>query len=377
MLKNRLYRKCRVCGTPWLVSRMFKWGNGGAMGLKFHDIKRMVFLNASIYDDLVEGMTEAIGIPIWHVVYESVRSAGLATLEELFRTDRRLGRLKDFRLIRRPIIEFYNLLSALQGYGYSKTKKIAYRGDEGRALFRSPFNLYFLAGAVVSAFEALDHHPFDYEWEKLGPDEYLLTCSRAEGKPDISESLVQLPPVVMEGDIKLERCPKCGIPMRAAELFEFNINEGIFVNTRSRERYCTFVSTMLPPIFRMLAEELGDEVYDMLVDTHSNWTITHLSRLGVTGIDSILNVKEAEQALREYLIDFPVLGYGNPRYFTLGEESCLITIENPFFTEMLAGTLLGLYKGLYGHEAKIEWEEIGKNMIEYNIKRVPVSPEAV
>lgn len=373
MVRKLLYRKCSECGTPWLVSRMYKWGNGGAMGLKFHDIKRMVFLNASIYDDLVNGLNEVIGMTIWHIVFESVRNAGRASLEELFQTDKRLGRLKDFRPVRRPIIEFYNHLAGIMGYGYSETKKVVSKGEAGIAMVRNPFNIYCVAAVVVSAFEALDHHPYECEWEKQGPDEYVITCRRAEGKPDVSERLVQLPPVVMEGDIKLERCRKCGIPVRAAELFEFDTDKGAFINTKTKERYCTFVSTMLPPVFRELAHEIGDEVYDMLVDTHSQWTITHLSRMGVTGIDSVLNAKEAEQALREYLIDFPVLGYGNPRYFTLSEESCLITIENPFFTEMLAGTLLGLYKGLFGNQAKIEWEEIGQNMIEYKITRVPAS----
>ena len=59
MSRNFLYRECRECGTPWIVRKLYKWGNDGTMGLQFRQVKRMVFLNACLYDDLMECARDA------------------------------------------------------------------------------------------------------------------------------------------------------------------------------------------------------------------------------------------------------------------------------------------------------------------------------
>ncbi|MBN1288452.1 MAG: hypothetical protein JXA49_02305 [Actinobacteria bacterium] len=367
MFRKYLYKECRECGTPRIIRMMYKWGSDGTMGIKFREIRRMVIINASLYDDLVEEVNRKLGIPVWHIVFESVRNSGRISMEDLFHSDFLLGKMKKYLWARRLIIHFFHELSALMGYCYSETVEPA-RENVRSAYIKNPFNLHCVAGAIVSAFEALDGFPFGYDWDRIGGDEYIISIKPIEEKPEISRRLDQIPQTVIEGKLNLERCPACGAPRRISELFEWRLDEGILTHKKSKDRFCAFVSTTLPPIFDEISRELETDMSGFLVDTQCEWTIAHLSRLGVTSIDSILNSREAKLAFREYLGDFPVYGYGNPVAFDIEEGFYSITIENPFYIEMIAGTLLGLYKGLFQKEAQIEWEAVEENKVTYVLR---------
>ncbi|MBN1288454.1 MAG: hypothetical protein JXA49_02315 [Actinobacteria bacterium] len=374
MLRKQLYRGCKKCGTPWIAGKLYKWGNDGTMGLRFRQVKSMVFLNASLYDDLMREINKEIGVPIWHLVLESNRNAGRTSLEDLFNQDDLLNKAKRYRVTRRLVINFYHELATLMGLGLSKTEKIVSR-EYGIARVKNPYNLYGLAGTIASAFEALDQLPYNCAWEEVGDSEFLMTCRRTQDKDVLRERLEEDVPNVLEGDIMLERCPACRTPIRVGELFEWRYEEGVLINRKSRDRWCTFVSTTLPPIFRELAKELGDDIYDFLVTTQSSWTIAHLDRLGVTTEGSSLSIENAKDAFLEYLTDFPVFGYGNPVASRIEEHSCSITVENPFFVEMLAGTLLGLFEGLFERKADINWEKTDEHKVVYTIEERKQRPD--
>ncbi|MBN2169015.1 MAG: hypothetical protein JW738_07205 [Actinobacteria bacterium] len=369
MLKKYLYKPCRECGTPRIVRMMYRWGNDGTMGIRFRETKRMVMINSSIYDDLVDEINRKLGISVWNLVFESLRNAGRAVLEELFQSDFLIGKLKKYLWARRMIIHYFHELSALLGYSYSKTIEPS-RENVRSAYVKNPFNTHCMAAAVVSAFEALDGFPFGYDWDRLGPDEYIINIKPIEEKPEFSEHLEQEPAKVIEGKLDLKRCTVCGIPKRAAELFEWDLREGVITNRISKDRFCTLVSTTLSPVFNEISKELDMDMKEFLVSAQCSWTIAHLSRLGVTSIDSILDTKEANLAYRKYLGDFPIYGFGNPVSFDIEDGYYSVTIENPFFTEMIAGILLGLYEGLFRSEARIEWETAEENKVIYSIRTV-------
>ncbi|MBN1288453.1 MAG: hypothetical protein JXA49_02310 [Actinobacteria bacterium] len=365
MFRNLLYRECRGCGTPWIVSKLYKWGNNGTMGIKFQDIRRMALLNASMYDDIVEDMNLEVGVPIWHLVYESYRNVGRMSLEGMFDKNSRLKKLKKYKFVRKRIGTFFNELAVVMGVCHSRTGE-RLSNLSHTAYIKNPFNLYCVAGSVVSALEALRGIPYDCKWEELSLNEYKITVMPLDEKPEVCQRLIDEPPTILEGDVSLERCKSCGVPLRAAELFEWQKDEGKLINRKSGDRWCAFVTTSLRPIIRELAEELGDGIYDSLVASQSEWTIGHLGRLGIT-IDCETGSKEAEEAFLAYLKDFPVFGYGNPSSVKIEDGSCSITIENPFYEEMVAGILLGLYKGLIGEEAGIRWKASGENKVVYSI----------
>lgn len=233
---------------------------------------------------------------------------------------------------------------------------------------KNPFNLYCVAGAIVAALEALRGIPYDCSWEELGLNEYKVTVWPVDERPEIAKRFIEEPAKIKEGHISLNRCSSCRMPKRAAELFEWRRNEGKLVNRKSGDRWYAFVSTTLPPIIRELAKELDDEIYNSLITSQRNWTIAHLDRLGVISGNSVLDSEEAGTAFLEYLDDFPVFGYGNPVDRSIEEDSCSITVENPFFVEQLAGILLGLYEGLFWKQGDIEWDEIGENKVTYRIE---------
>lgn len=337
------------------------------MGIKFHDIRRMVFLSASMYDDIVDNLNLEVGVPIWHLVYESYRNVGRMSLETMFEENSLLNRLRKYKWMRQIVGLFFNELATVMGYCLSRTGE-RLSDTSHTAYIKNPFNLYCVAGSVVSALEALRGIPYDCTWEELCLNEYMITVNVIGKRPEICERLIDEPPTVAEGAVSLERCRSCGMPLRAAELFEWKKDEGKMINRKSDDRWCAFVSTTLPPIIRELARELGDNIYDSLITSQCKWTISHLDRLGVIDADSILDNEKAEEAFLKYLDDFPVFGYGNPTVIDEEDGSCSITIENPFFIEMIAGILLGLYRGLIAAEAEIKWKTLDENKVTYTLK---------
>lgn len=338
------------------------------MGLKFQEVKRMVLLNANLYDNLVDDLNQEIGLPVWNILFEASRNSGKSSLEEMLSGRGFLKKAADFRVFRRMIIRSFNELAILMGFGSSKTEKII-PGEGGIAYVKNPFNLYTFTGAIVAAFEALDGIPYECTWKEISLNEFQVTCTNSESKSFAAPRLEEKVPVVVEGNIKLARCPRCNCPDLISQLLEWKYNDGIIINRKSGDRVCVLASTTLVAVFRELAEELGDEIYDSLISSQRKWTVAQLHNLNVASPDSTADDDKAKTAFLKYLEDFPVFGYGNPTTLDIHEDFCSITIENPFFVEMLAGTILGLFEGLFSRKGHISWE-IKDHKVNYSIKKL-------
>ena len=116
---------------------------------------------------------------------------------------------------------------------------------------------------------------------------------------------------------------------------------------------------------RELAQELGNEVYSLLVSAQRDWTIEHIELLGKTRAMKGMELKEA---LRSYLEDLPIFGYGNPVSLKAAGPEIEIVIENPFNEDFLAGILQGLYQEYSGRKSVVSCKETAKATASFVIK---------
>jgi hypothetical protein len=364
MAKRYSLMRCRECGFPRMVSFFIKC-NGTMTQLMRKDF-RVVILHFGFLDNLFSNIESKLGISIEHIAFEAQRNASKETFQAF--TEHIPGVRFFLRpgFVKRMGVEQFNKVGVITGQCHSET--LEYKpGIIGVARMRNPFNFGLMAANVVGAFETLEDMPFTHTWEQESADSYIIRVKPTGARAEIAERMELEHTAALPGGLVHERCPRCRIPRAISSHLKWMENDGIILDTRTGSRVIMLDGYMVTTVFREMAQELGDDINDLLVEAQCQWTIDHVGQLGLNDAGSPAASQELEKAYREYLKSMALYGIGNPVMFAMEDNTVSVKVENPYEVHIIAGTLKGLREALEKTASKVEWEEQSSNSVLYKV----------
>ena len=337
--------RCGRCGLPVYVRLAAVWNDDGTVTGRFVHKTRVVQAYCDELDYIIDGISERIGLDISKIVVEGERKAGLAFTDALLgKAHGAAGMVARNPLVMRAVFGF--VVRASKNAGFGDLRLVEVKRNRGlRIEITDSFNPAVMAGNILGSVEAYSRRPARVSWE--GDARHVVIT--VEDDPDqvrADERLAPRLPVALPGDYSVERCGRCHMPLEVSRRYSFDLARGIAFENGTGRRIVTVMIDSLNAVFDELAEELGDEVRQMIVDLESDY---------IRENTSMPAAPDENKAFEELLGDLRIKGMGNPTEISLADDELLVRIENPFNEELLAGRVLGFYKELLGEPARVKW----------------------
>ncbi len=344
--------QCPACGKPRLFSYAVGWLDNGTIVSRFRPAFRLVLVESALLEDIYQRIERILGMSIREIVFEAERAASIATIDSLVPDWLVKGFLRN-RLMMHPTSRVMEALARIAGLGdVHNVFYHVFRGALSRV--RNEYNRELFAAMVVGSFERMEGVVYDHAWIEMG-EELFIFINPAREKPEIAARMK--PEIVspLPGNRKLELCPRCGFP-RALDHLQWDYPHAIIMDERRGVRMSFVDCYAFSAVFRVLIEELGDDIVHIIVEAASEYTRCSIEETGL-----LRGNKGREDVYGDFLDLLPVYGKGNPVNSEIAENTLAVTIENPYSAYLLSGEFLAIYEAVEGHPGTIDiFDEVQK-----------------
>ncbi|MBN2027696.1 MAG: hypothetical protein JW854_13145 [Actinobacteria bacterium] len=335
---------CPTCGKPRLFNYAVGWSENGTIVSHFRPAFRLVLVESALLEDIYQRIEATLEMSIRELVFEAERAASIATIDSLIPDW--LVRVVRNRVMMHPTSRVMEALSRVAGLGdVHNVFYHVFRSALSRV--RNEYNRELFAAMLVGSFERMEGVVYDHAWIEMG-DELFIFINPAGGKPEIA-SRIQLqivPP--LPGNRRLELCPRCGFP-RALDHLCWDYPNAIIMDERRGVRMSFVDCYAFSAVFRVLIEELGDDIIPIIVEAAREYTLCSIEETG------LLRGKRGRKVIYEDFLELlPVYGKGNPVQSEIARDTLNVTIENPYSTYLLSGELLAIYEAVEGHPGTMD-----------------------
>jgi hypothetical protein len=322
---------CNSCGVPLMISKEQSWCDNGVIVQTSDTDHRMLFYESDNIDDLFEGIEDIIGLPVEHIVIESKAREVKAYVESMLSPlARKAGKLMGTNMM----VKRLSRMGRAYGYGdirlVSRGKKDS--GEEYITMsVRNPHSILFFCGENLGAWEAIQGQDHRVIREKVGENEYMVTNVAGEHPVELSGMLKTGTCTFTPGDISLDRCDECGVPLLVGA-YKWDLDEGIIVNPQTGRRMALFGPAGLEAVFSDLEAELGEAIPE---------TVIEAQRRHVKEVMADASLAVGDASYREMLA---MRGLGDLTDFDGNRDMLSVTIENSCLTLMTVGMLQAFFE---------------------------------
>lgn len=350
---------CEKCGVPRLVGWELDWSNNGVINSKSSPGSRWVFFESGSFDPIFAHIEELIGLPIKNIIMESRSNEARKYMARLFPADVReafasWGAREEmtaeksdavFKKTRNASIAVYDVARI---YGYAAIEPGELWDAKADFPWRTNYSsnpysesLYLAEGlGSCEAFEDRDMW-VDFSIEgntyhvRYFPSEHPLEL---KGMPKRTRYDFK------DGAIEYERCPGCGVPAEITR-YTWDLEKGCIKNPDTGRRMAIFGTRALDAVLFALADELGEEINDTIIEaqrafTKSDWSNENWRRQGADFKRII--------ALR---------GMGDLAVFEGDRTRLTLRIGNSCLQPLIVGNIQALVELAYGVErSTVSWE---------------------
>jgi hypothetical protein len=341
--------QCKECGVPVQVSKSQTWQTNGVISETKDPDHRMVFFESGNLQNVYRNIEAAIGVSIERIVVESQSRSTREYLEKLISP-----------VVRKLLALFYQGLIAtrmaniadLYGYGKMDVLEIKvqrlpfgdHKGDYMVMSVRKPYSIYRLTGDILGGMEASTGRACTASREDVDEDNYRFTMKAGSHPPELKERLGRKKYAQKNGNIELERCPSCGIPIGLAR-FKWDLENGIIADRDSGRRMAIFGPGAAEAAFEDLEAELGEAIPETVIDAQRQYVKASMKSEDYQNFTSEL---EEVLALR---------GLGMLTRFEAGDKLISVTIENACLHLWMVGIIQGLFElGIGKSSTTREWD---------------------
>jgi hypothetical protein len=333
-------KPCKQCGVPKLVYKGLIWHGNGTINEAKDPDHRMLFCESDNLEALFAGIEKIIGMSIEKLVIESKRRVTKEYLEKMIpATVRKL--IYTFRPT--LIAEKMAVIGKAHGYGNIEMVTIKKRTEKGDYLLMTiehPYSVRFFRGDNLGGMEAASGRECTVKEEKVGEDKYQLEMWVSAHPPELQERLKLNTYPLKPGDIHLDRCPSCGVPLAVAA-HRWDIDTGVITNPGNGIRMALFGPAGLEAVFNELEGELGETIPETIIEAQRLYTRENF----LVGEWLV-----GEEGLRNMIA---MRGLGVLTGFSVDENSLNMVIENPSIVHILVGIVKGLFEMARGVDSTI------------------------
>ncbi len=211
---KRHLKRCKVCEVPLAYSRFLRWfPNGTIVGID-KGRTRLVFMEVDLLNQIIDGISEAIGFDIQRIVVEAERRIGLSFIETLmpgFYASMGVTHLHRTMALIGPPSQF--IFDHVAGLGYGRFMLLSYKHRKRMTvLCRNPYNPGMLMGDSLGVWEFLEQKEGACRGEPQNGMFRINLEESGEPRTHLEGRLVPVNPVYAPGKQNYEICPGCRTP---------------------------------------------------------------------------------------------------------------------------------------------------------------------
>ncbi len=350
---------CPGCDLPWVFRYLVKWGDNGTIVTKMNPYFRVVLVESDLLDDIYERIEKAVGVPIRHIVIEAERAGGKATFDAM------LPKRFTWLMRNRPVLWVGARLIPILGRmaGLADAKVIfnhPFRGSLAR--IRNAFSPDIYTAMSLGAFESMEGVRYESTLVELDGDTYMMNMPTKQVS-DITERMAPEIVAPLPGELKVDVCPRCGLPVALSHL-RWDLPNARIIDTRRDVRMSFVDGYACSAVFRELVAELGDDIVPIIIEASHQYETRHIEETSL-----LAGERGRESKYDDFLSSMPATGQGNPVASEVSDNTFSVTIENPYSPYLLAGQLLAAYEAIENASGVVEVDEFAPQCI-----RVTVSP---
>lgn len=341
----KVTRTCGECGVPQGIARNLIWNANGTITQKGDPRHRLVFFESDNLDRLWNRLSELLGVTTDHIWEVVIASKSRATRAFLHRTlpmgVSLLARFIGYRSMIRTI-ESQGLV---MGYG-----KITVGGQYPRhgrpervtVYIEDPYSLPLFCGDFKGAAEVLEKHWASTTWQALDSRRHQVDVTMQEPRLEEESFVLKEEVAVKSGDMQFELCPVCGTPLDMKH-FTWDLEAGIIRDNRSGRRLAFFGTAGMLAVFDELAHELGERVFDAIVEVERENALAALS------------VEEASSGFEGLRYLAAIRGLGLVTSLELEEDRMSMRMSNPSIPGYIIGLALAVFELVTGKRGRYTW----------------------
>ena len=248
-------------------------------------------------------------------------------------------------LLRRCVYGAAADLGALFCYGHFDVLDTR-RGEYIKAYARNVFCTPLLMGDLVATFNLVENLPAEVKQEEKGGG-YMVTATPGK-EPEEELSARPRPKTLpcMPGDIRLEACPECGVPIVPMDFrdYRWGLEEGTITGNATGRRMASMGMERLAAGSRELEAELGEDITRIILAAQREHTKSSLAK------------EEFERGYPYLRHLFALRGSGNLVSYDAQEDATQAVVENAVPPLLAAGTPPGAYGLLTGRESGCRYD---------------------
>lgn len=353
--------QCRECGVPLQVSKGQTWQTNGVITETKDPDHRMVFFESENLQNVYKNIEDTIGASIERIIVESQSRSTREYLEKLISP-----------VVRKLLVLFYPGLIARRTsgiadlYGYGKLNVIDLKiqripfadhmGDYMVMGVRNPYSIYRVGADILGGFEATTGRACTVNREAIDEDTYRFTIKAGSHPPELKERLGRKKYIQESGNIVLERCPSCGIPLGVARC-QWDLEEGVITNRDSGRRMAIFGPGAADAAFEDLEAELGEAIPETVIDAQRDY------------IKASMRSEDYHNFISRLEEVFALRGVGMLTRFEADDRHVSVTIENSCLLLWMVGIIQGLFElGTGNSNTNREWELSSEGVLTVTVR---------
>lgn len=359
-------RKRRQCDFPRKFARFFDWRSDGTIISTDSTRTRsqITFLEAGELESLFNDLSERIGINIDRFLLQAQKNIGKSIYANL--PIRHMKRVPSNRFFRPQWLArlLVNVIATdIAGLGDGRISLDRYVAGETLVVrFKDPVVSTLLVGSLAGIYESIEEMPSSNVEYRNENGDLVVTLTHGSESVEEQERLYLEEVKAGEGTLRWERCPDCGVPLRAARTFSWDIDKGIICNRRTGERDVVVAVQSVNAILRELEAELGEGVPQLVYDHQKAFTVKDVQSA---------KVDDPEAFLEEHLMDMALRGLGYPTAFEFDGSSASVEIPNAYNQILYAAKLAAALEKVTGKPSGIEWKKREPDGSIYEISAAP------
>ncbi len=371
-------KRCPECGVPSFISRELEWGTDGVIHLRRSPRNRMVLFESNVIDNLFRGIEDLIGLPIEHIVIESRRREVRRYMEGIFTAWARsfLMRLNEGMSGIPGFSAWGHLIRNLVGKAVAgKTFQVGKVYGYGEPLWgplweardvhpwrvmpvRNPYSVFFFAAEILATVEAFEGRDMWVRYQRQDEETWVFTVHPSGHPVELGDRLRRRRYPFREGDMKLDRCPRCGVPREVWEM-RWDLERGIITDGQTGRRMAIFGPHAVDSVLADLEEELGEEIPRLAVEAQRRY------------VKSRLAAENWRRRGTTFARMAAVRGLGYVAEFEVNERRLRVRLLNSCMPYLCVGMAQALYELAMGRErSEAHWSLSADGELEIAVELV-------
>jgi hypothetical protein len=336
---------CPECGVPEFYQNEIYYLNNGDIVQRLDPTNRCALIECENLDPVFKNIGDIMSLSIEHIVINtSARVSELYNSAAISDELRQMIRSKQIDLM--ALAEALSFRGNLWGYGNEVWLEHRWGNDKDDFSIQrvtQPFSVPIIAGSYAGAVSAAVGGEHEVTYEEEAPGVYLFKTHWTEPREEITEMIELKPYEHREGDLELERCGTCGGPA-GLSVYKWYPEEGLIKHKLMGRRMAGIAEQQLDPVFKVLEQELGDEIPAAVVEAQRRFVRTGFDYSDMMG---------EEEDLRTGLA---IRGLGNLKEFKVTGKRFNMELENACLHLLLLGFIQGTFEVALDIESTIDWE---------------------